>query len=343
MKRCVSRFPVTSSSCINKEALVLMSAALHDRLEAAVGTILVQLAYEQLKTVGAAALTISLCIFYACVQAAVRHTAAGFQRQVLLRYQVVLIGLVGSVFLATVQISSGAAVAVLLPKLVVVGAVLVFLSIMLNKVQGQYNLVGICLFVFSDSIQGLLESANDSLVVPVVAAVVCCAAPWLSQELDARVPGLSVLCRALFMANVNWLLDLIADTSATPATHCAMLLLLTVAIEVCKSVDPALDETQAYAIYRVTAVLAAYLRRLRVDLWIVAVSSSFALVAAKKLHARWSLAGLAAQILVLLVVGAVVAEFKAAIAPLPVANKGVALAVLLVFFEAVKFVATHST
>jgi hypothetical protein len=44
---------------------------------------------------------------------------------------------------------------------------------------------------------------------------------------------------------------------------------------------------------------------------------------------------------VLLVVGAVVAEFKAAIAPLPVANKGVALAALLVSFEAVKFVVTH--
>lgn len=326
---------------INKEALARMSAALHDRLEAAVGTILVQLAYEQLKAVGAPALTISLCIFYACVQATVRHMAAGFQRQLLLRCHVVLVGLLGCVFLASMQISSGAAVAVLLPKLVVVGAVLVFLSIMLNKVQGQYNLVGICLFVFSDSIQGLLESSRDGLVVPIIAAVVCSASPWLSRELDARVPGLSVLCRALFMATVNWLLDLIADTAATPAAHCAMLLLLTVVIEVCKSVDPALDETQAYAIYRVTAVLAAYLRRLRVDTWIVAVSSTFALVAAKKLHARWSLAGLAAQILVLLVVGAVVAEFKAAIVPLNVPNKGVALAALLVAFEAVKFVATH--
>ena len=317
-----------------------MSAALHDRLEAAVGVILVQLAYEQLKAVGAPALTISLCIFYSCVQAAVRHTAAGFQRDVLLRCQVVLVGVVGSVFLASMQISSGAAVAVLLPKLVVVGAVLVFLSVMLHKVQGQYNLVGICLFVFSDSIQSLLESAQDSLVVPVVAAVVCSASPWLSRELDARVPGLSVLCRALFMATVNWLLDLIADTSATPAAHCAMLLLLTVVIEVCKSVDPALDETQAYAIYRVTAVLAAYLRRLRVDSWIVAVSSTFALIAAKKLHTRWSLAGLAAQILVLLVVNAIVAEFKVSIAPLPTANKGIALAALLISFEAVKFVDT---
>jgi hypothetical protein len=257
---------------------------------------------------------------------------------VLLRYQVVLIGLVGSVFLASVQISSGAAVAVLLPKLVVVGAVLVFLSIMLNKVQGQYNLVGICLFVFSDSIQGLLESAHDSLVVSVVSAVVCCAAPWLSQELDVRVPGLSVLCRALFMANVNWLLDLIADTSATPATHCAMLLLLTVVIEVCKSVDPALDETQAYAIYRVTAVLTAYLRRMRVESWLVTVCATFALLATRRIGARWSLAGLATQILLLLVVNAVVSEFKVSIAPLPVANKGMALAALLLFFQSVKFV-----
>lgn len=318
-----------------------MSVDLSNKLEVAMGTIMVQLAYEQLKAVGAPALTISLFILYGCVQATLRHTAAGFERQVLLRCQVVLVGVVGSVFLANMQISSGGGVAALLPKLVAVGAVLVFLSIMLNKVQGRYNLVGICLFIFSDSIQGLLESSRDGLVVPIIAAVVCSASPWLSRELDARVPGLSVLCRALFMATVNWLLDLVADTAATPAAHCALLLLLTVAIEVCKSVDPALDETQAYAIYRVTVVLAAYMRRLRVDTWIVAVSSTFLLVAVKKLHARWSLAGLAVQILLLLFVGAVVAEFKAAIVPLNVANKGVAVGMLLIAFEAVKFVATH--
>jgi hypothetical protein len=317
-----------------------MSLAVNDRLEAALSVIVVQLAYEQLKPVGAPVLTLSSFIFYGCLQAAVGRAGRGLQRQVLLRCQVVLVGVLGCVFLACMQISPTEAgprsTLFLVPKLAAVSCVLVFLSILLHKVRGQYNLVSISLFVFSDSIQGLLESAQDSLLVPVVAAVVCTAAPWLTRQLDARVPGLSVLCRALFMATVNWLLDLVQDTSATPGGHCAMLLLLTVVIEVCKSVDPALDETQAYAIYRVTAVLAAYLRRLRVESGIVAVCGLFALLVTRRLQTRWSLAGLAAQILVLVVVSAIVAEFKASIAPLPAANKGMALAALLVSFEAAK-------
>jgi len=254
----------------------------------------------------------------------------------------VLIGLLGSVFLESMQIaSSGGAPSsfrLLMPKLAAVGSVLVFLSISLQSVRGQYNLVGICLFVFSDSLQSQLESAQDGLVVPVVAAVVCTASPLLTKALDEHVPGLSVLSRALFMATVNWLLDLIADTSATPGAHCAMLLLLTVVLEVCKGVDPALDDTQAYAIYRVTAVLAAYLRRLRVEPVVVAVCGALALLVTRKVLTRWALAGLAAQMLVLLFVSAIVAEFRVVIAPLPAANKGVALAALLVSFEAAKFV-----
>jgi hypothetical protein len=97
-------------------------------------------------------------------------------------------------------------------------------------------------------------------------------------------------------------MDLIADTSATPSAHCAMLLLLTVAIEVCKSVDPALDETQSYAIYHVTAVAVACLRLLRVESGIVAVSGAFALFMTRRLQTRWALAGLAAQIMLLLLV-----------------------------------------
>ena len=326
-----------------------MSFAVHARLESALSTILVQLTYAQLRHVDVPALTISILILYGCVQAAARHVVNAFQRQLLLRCQMVLVGLAGCVFLAQMQISSSddalssTSITLLIPKLTVVACVLVFLSILLHEVQGQYNLVSICLFVFSDSMQGLLESAQDSLVAPVVAAVVCIASPWLATKLDARVPGLSVLCRALFMATVNWMLDLIQDTSASPGGHCAMLLLLTVVIEVCKNVDPALDETQAYAIYRITAVLAAYLRRMRVEAGIVIICATFALLATRRLAARWSLAGLATQILLLLAVSAIVAEFKSCIAPLPAANKGMALAALLVCFEAVKFVTASPT
>lgn len=317
-----------------------MSAVIPDRLETAVSTILVQLTYAQLQRVGAAALTISIFIFYGCVQAALRYAGSGFSEHLLQRCKGVLIGLLGNVFLECIQVSSSNGAVnwrVLLPRVTVVGCVLVFLSISLQAVRGQYNLVGICLFVFSDSLQGQIEAARDGIVVPVFAAVVCTASPLLTKELDARVPGLSVLSRALFMATVNSVLDLIQDTSGTPSTHCAMLLLLTVVMEVCKNVDPTLNETQSYAIYRVAAVAAAYMRRLHVDPGIIVLSGGFALFITRRLEKNWALAGLATQILLLLLINAIVAEFRGAIAPLPATSQGLALAVLIVLFEAVKF------
>ena len=313
-----------------------MSSVIHARLETAISAILVQLTSVQLQPVGAVALTISVLILFGCVQAARRVAMPGLQAQVLLRCQAVIVGLLGNVFLECIQISAGSSSRLLASKLAVVGCVLVFLSITMHTMRGQYNLVGISLFVFSDSLEGQLSSERNSPVVVVTAAVVCTVSPLLSRRLDALAPGLSVLSNALFMATVNWLLDLIENTSATPGGQCAMLLLLTVAIEVCKGVDPALNEPQGYAIYRVTAVLAAYLRSLRVDWGVVTVTGLFGLLAARRLEKRWALASLAVQILILVVVSAVVAEFKAAVAPLPVASKGISLAALLVFFEAAK-------
>ncbi len=139
------------------------------------------------------------------------------------------------------------------------------------------------------------------------------------------------------MVTVNVLLDLIADNSATPSAHSAMLLLLTVVLEVWKGVDPALQDTQAYVIYRVTAVVAGHLRRLRVEPGVVAVRGALALLITRKLLTRWALAGLAAQILLLMLVSGIVSEFKMVIAPQSAANKGVTLAALLVSFEAAKF------
>ena len=330
--------------CINKGVVVSMSGAIHARLETAVSTILVQLAYENLQKVDAGTLTISILIFYGCVQATTRFAVNGFQQQLMQRCQAVVLGLLGNVFLSCIQITaSGAtpsATRLVVPKLAVVACVLAFLGVLLHRVRGQFNLVGICLFVFSDSLKGQLESNRDSLVVVVVSAVVCAASPLLAKELEARVAGLSVLSSALFMATVNWLLDLTEDTSATAGGHCAMLLLLTVVLEVGKSVDPALGETQGYAIYRVTGVLAVYLRGMRVDWGVAVVAGLFALLGTNKLEKRWALAGLSAQIVLLVVVNTVVGEFRTAIAPLPVASKGIALASLLVSFEGLKFAST---
>jgi hypothetical protein len=315
-----------------------MSSEVRARLETAVSSILVQLAYEQLQRVGTAALTVSVLVGYVCAEAALRVARDGFQQQLLVRCLAVFTGLLGNAFMECIAISGGGPGGgrLLAAKLSVVGCVLVFLSIVLKPVSTRFNFVGISLYVFSDSLQGLIAAEHDALVVVVVAVVVCSFVPFVSAALDARVPGLSVLSSALFMATVNWVLDLITGASGAAGGQCAMLLLVVVAMEVCKRVDSALEETQGYVIYQVSAVLAAFLRRVRVDAWVVAVCGAFAYLATQKLAARWMLAELVSQIVVLVAVGAVVREFRTAIAPLAVEIRGIALAVLIVFFEAAK-------
>ena len=114
--------------------------------------------------------------------------------------QSVIVGLLGNVFLGCIQISVGNNSRLLASKLTVVGCVL--------------DLVGISLFVFSDSLEGQLESERDNLVIVVIAVVVCTVYLLLTRAFDALAPGINVLSNALFMTTVNWLLDLIQDTSA---------------------------------------------------------------------------------------------------------------------------------
>ena len=77
---------------------------MNDRLETAVSAMLVQVAYEQLRRVGAEALTMSIFIFFASVQAALRLAAGGFWQLLIVRCKVLLFGQLGSVFLETLQL-----------------------------------------------------------------------------------------------------------------------------------------------------------------------------------------------------------------------------------------------
>lgn len=317
-------------------------SAIPDRLGAAVSTTLVMLTYTEMQGAGASTLTLACVVFYACLQVAVDHAAHAFHGHVLQRVQVVLVGVLGNVLLASLQISSvrlgteSGAAQRLLQDVLTLSCILVVVGVSLHGVKGASSFVNVVLFVFSDAVQGVLESGQNGAVIPLVTAVVCTTSPWLSSTADAHVPGLSVLVRALFMANVNWLLDLVSDTAATPVTHCAMLALITVLIEVCKHVYGELDEPQSYAIYRIAAVLSAYLLELRVELGIVAALGVVCLMATRRHEARWPLLHLAFQVLLMLTVNAIVAEFRKTISPLPVPNKAFALVSLIMAFEATK-------
>jgi hypothetical protein len=316
-------------------------SAIPDRLGAAVSTTLVTLAYSELQGAGASSLTLACAVFYVCLQVAVDHTTDAFHGHVLQRVQIVLVGVLGNVLLASLQIASvrldgDGAAQLLVQDILTLSCVLAFVGVSLHSVKGASNFVNIALFVFSDAVKGVLESGQNGAVIPLVTAVVCCTSPWLSATLDARVPGLSVLVRALFMANVNWLLDLVSDTAATPVAHCAMLALITVLIEVCKHVYAELDEPQSYAIYRIAGVLSAYLLELHVELGIVAALGVCFLMAARWHEARWPLLHLAFQVLLMLTVNAIVGEFRETISALPAPNKAFALVSLVMAFEAVK-------
>lgn len=318
-------------------------SAIPDRLGAAVSTTLVTLAYSELQGAGASSLTLACVVFYVCLQVAVDHTSDAFHGHVLHRVQIVLVGVLGNVLLKSLQIASvrldgaeAGAAQLLVQDILTLSCVLAFVGVSLHSVKGASNFVNIALFVFSDAVKGVLESGQNGAVIPLVTAVVCCTSPWLSATLDARVPGLSVLVRALFMANVNWLLDLVSDTAATPVAHCAMLALITVLIEVCKHVYAELDEPQSYAIYRIAGVLSAYLLELHVELGIVAALGVCFLMAARRHEARWPLLHLAFQVLLMLTVNAIVGEFRETISALQAPNKAFALVSLVMAFEAVK-------
>lgn len=314
-------------------------SAIPDRLGAAVSTTLVTLAYSELQGAGASSLTLACAVLYVCLQVAVDHTSDTFHGHVLQRVQIVLVGVLGNVLLASLQIASvfeSGAAQLLMQDILTLSCVLAFVGVSLHSVKGASNFVNIALFVFSDAVKGVLESGQNGAVIPLATAVVCCTSPWLSATLDARVPGLSVLVRALFMATVNWLLDLVSDTAATPVAHCAKLALITVLIEVCKHVYAELDEPQSYAIYRIAGVLSAYLLELRVELGIVAALGVCCLMAARRHEARWPLLHLAFQVLLMLTVNAIVGEFRKTISALPASNKAFALISLVMAFEAVK-------
>ncbi len=320
-----------------------MSSAIPDRLGAAVSTTLVTLAYSELLGAGTSSLTLACAVFYAGLQVAVDHTSDAFHGHVLQRVQVVLVGVLGNVLLASLQMPAvrldgmeAGAAQLLVQNILTLSCVLAFVGVSLHGVKGASSFVNVVLFVFSDALQGVLESGQNGAVIPLVTAVVCTTSPWLSAAVDARVPGLSVLVRALFMANVNWLLDLVSDTAATPVAHCAMLALITVLIEVCKHVYAELDEPQSYAIYRIAGVVSAYLLERRVELGLVAAFGVSCLMAARRHEARWPLLHLAFQVLLMLTVNAIVGEFRLTISALPASHKAFALISLVMAFEAVK-------
>jgi hypothetical protein len=146
---------------------------------------------------------------------------------------------------------------------------LLFVSVLLNGSSVQYNFVNIFLYIFADAIQSLMQSDGSGMLILSVAFVTCSCASVVSEILRQLLPGLEVLMQALTTANVNLVLDLVQDNCPAPLAHISMLILVMHLLEICKTIAHDLAETQAYAAYKISALLFSYILSFGIDVQIL--------------------------------------------------------------------------
>ena len=151
-------------------------------------------------------------------------------------------------------------------RLISLTSMLLFVSVLLNGSSVQYNFVNVFLYIFADAIQSLMQSDGSGMLILCVAFVTCSCASVVSEILKHLLPGLEVLMQAVTTANVNLVLDLVQDNCPAPLAHISMLILVMHVLEICKAVRSDLAETQAYAAYKISALLFSYILSFHIDM-----------------------------------------------------------------------------
>jgi hypothetical protein len=257
---------------------------------------------------------------------------------VLDRTLLVLLGLLTRVLMSFVNFTTVQSVNVptsaIVYKLAVMVSLLIFTSVLLHDSGILSRLVSVVLYMFSDGISRLLESGDGGMPVPFVAFVVLICTARLRVWVEGRVAGLGVVLDAVYMANVNWMLDLVRDNSSVALSHIGLLLLILCVLEVCIVVEPSLRETQSYALYKVSSLVFAYLMSWDVDLVCVVCVAVMALVLTSMNHSQAT----GFQLAVLVLMNLVLYEFNAMLMMTYGAVRLLSLTCLVVFFETVKIV-----
>jgi hypothetical protein len=252
------------------------------------------------------------------------------------RTQLVLLGVASRVLVSYMSFTSVQSVAVpgsvLLYKLAVLLCLLIFTSVLLHGDVVLSRLVNVVLYMVSDAIAMLLESGDGGMLVPCVAFVVLVCAARLRAWVDSAVPGLRVVLDVVYMANVNWVLDLVSDNSPAPLAHIAMLALALCILEVCSVADPSLRETQSYALFKVSSLVFEYLMSWGPDVVCVVCLSVFALVVTGT--SEWRAPG--QQLVVLVLLALVTYEFNAMLNLTYGGVKLMSVLCLVVVFETAK-------
>jgi len=186
------------------------------------------------------------------------------------RGMIIVLGIVALQLTREIQFSgvdseSSAPTGSTVARLICLTSMLVFVSVLLDGVSMQYNFVGVFLYIFADAIQSLLHVDGSGMLTLLLAFVTCSCSSAASAVLRALLPGLEVLMQAATTANVNLALAVVQDNCPLPLAHVLMLLLLMHILEVCKVVRSDLADTQAYAAYKISALLFTYILSFHID------------------------------------------------------------------------------
>jgi uncharacterized protein YhhL (DUF1145 family) len=240
-------------------------AAVTGRLESAVTFTLTRMAYARIMHQHNSSSILLFCcalsyMLLLCLDRVAQHRVF---RNMLGRGSIIVLGVVALELTRELQFhaidSESTATGSTVARLICLTSMLVFVSVLLDGVSMQYNFVGVFLYIFTDAIQSLLHVKGSGMLTLLLAFVTCSCTSAASAVLRALLPGLEVLMQAATTANVNLALAVVEANCPVPLAHICMLLLLMHVLEICKVVRSDLADTQAYAAYRISALLFGYI------------------------------------------------------------------------------------
>jgi hypothetical protein len=217
-------------------------------------------------------------------------------------------------------------------RIISLTSMLLFLSVLLHDSPVRNNFVNVFLYIFADAIQSLMQSDSSGMLILCVAFVTCSSASVVSQFLRQILPGLEVLMQAVTTANVNLVLDLVQDNCPAPLTHISMLILVMHLLEICKTIAHDLAETQAYAAYKISALLFSYILSFHIDMQLLTMLVGCGLFVLRNL----SISPVLDQLLYLLCINASVHLTNVAISYTHGELAILTMLCLIIFFETVK-------
>jgi hypothetical protein len=248
----------------------------------------------------------------------------------------VLLGVASRVAVSYADFTSVQSVAVpgsvVVYKLAVLLCMLILTSVLVHGSSVLARLSSVVLYMVSDAIALLLESGDGGMLVPCVAFVLLVCSARLRPWVDGCVPGLGVVLDVVYMASVNWVLDLVHDSSSVALEHIALLVLLLGVLEVCCVVEPSLRETQSYALFKVSSLVFAYFLSWGPDaVCVLCIAVSSLVLTAMS---AWRTTGY--QLVVLVLIALLTYEFNVMLSLTYGSVKLMSLTCLVVAFETVK-------